>query len=122
MSRNQSITRKQKGRNGKGRSERSAEEPLAGQALTIKQVANSLQVSVKTVQRLIKAGKLDTIKVGREYRILPEGFEAFLRLSRSSVDTGSNVSATDIPDIRPDSLELAHNDISSHPRTTSEGY
>jgi excisionase family DNA binding protein len=89
MSRNQSVIRRQKGRKSKGRGGRTAEEPLSGQALTIKQVANSLQVSVKTVQRLIKAGKLDTIKVGREYRILPEAFGEFLQVSRASVDTSS---------------------------------
>ena len=40
--------------------------------LTIANVAASLQVSTKTVRRLIDRGELDAIRIGRSIRIQPE--------------------------------------------------
>ncbi|MCB1250175.1 MAG: helix-turn-helix domain-containing protein [Acidimicrobiales bacterium] len=46
--------------------------PPKGRFLTVAEVATSLRVSTMTVYRLIKAGELSSVRVGRSYRI-PEG-------------------------------------------------
>ena len=46
--------------------------PPKGRFLTVAEVAASLRVSTMTVYRLIKAGELSSVRVGRSYRI-PEG-------------------------------------------------
>lgn len=49
--------------------------------LTIKQVANFLQVSTKTIRRLIKCDKIKASKVGRAWRIKQEDVEAYLNMN-----------------------------------------
>jgi len=46
--------------------------------LTIANVAASLQVSTKTVCRLINRGELDTIRIGRSIRIQPEALKLLI--------------------------------------------
>ncbi|WP_024834753.1 helix-turn-helix domain-containing protein [Ruminiclostridium josui] len=46
--------------------------------LTLKQVAEFLQVSNLTIQRAIHAGKLKAFKPGRDYRILKEDLILFI--------------------------------------------
>jgi len=46
--------------------------------LTLKQVAEFLQVSNLTIQRAIKAGRLKAFKPGRDYRILKEDLIEFI--------------------------------------------
>jgi excisionase family DNA binding protein len=46
--------------------------------LTATDVAGVLQVSVRTVRRLIAAGSLEAIQVGRSVRIAPEALQAML--------------------------------------------
>ncbi len=46
--------------------------------LTLKQVAEFLQVSNLTIQRAIQAGKLKAFKPGRDYRILKEDLISYI--------------------------------------------
>jgi excisionase family DNA binding protein len=50
--------------------------------LTAADVAALLQVSVRTVRRLIAAGFLDVIQIGRSVRIAPEALKAMLAAGR----------------------------------------
>lgn len=54
-------------------SETSGDEPktgaLAGRFATVSEVAKQLRVSNMTVYRLVKAGQLPAVRVGRGYRI-----------------------------------------------------
>ncbi len=52
------------------------EEPSV---LTPRQVAERLVVHERTVIRLIERGELRALKVGRQWRIPKEAFEAYLR-------------------------------------------
>lgn len=47
--------------------------------LTIPDVAERLQVSVKTVRRWIVSGDLPTVRLGRQIRIQPKDLDIFLR-------------------------------------------
>jgi len=47
--------------------------------LTIAEVAEKLSISVRTVQRLIRQGKLRAFQVGRQKRIAPLAVEQMLR-------------------------------------------
>jgi excisionase family DNA binding protein len=49
--------------------------------LTIEQVASFLQVSTKTIRRLIKDDKLKASKVGRVWRIKHEDIETYLSMT-----------------------------------------
>ena len=52
--------------------------PLTGRLLTVAEVAEVLRVSNMTVYRLIKAGELPALRVGKNYRIRESELEAFL--------------------------------------------
>lgn len=45
---------------------------------TIEEVAEKLRVAYLTVYRWIKAGKLEALKAGRQYRIKQEALDRFL--------------------------------------------
>lgn len=47
--------------------------------LKAEEVAATLRTSKMTVYRMIRAGHLDAIQVGRAYRIRRTSFEAFLK-------------------------------------------
>jgi excisionase family DNA binding protein len=47
--------------------------------LTIRDVADLLQISTKTVRRLIARGELPAHRLGRQWRIAPAELERFLR-------------------------------------------
>lgn len=49
--------------------------------LTVDEVADSLRVNAQTIQRLIRAGDLPAIRVGKLYRIAEEEFAAYLARS-----------------------------------------
>lgn len=51
---------------------------------TIDQVANLLQLSVITIRRYIKSGKLTASKIGPVYRIQESDVKEFLRKTRVS--------------------------------------
>lgn len=54
--------------------------------LTVAEVADHMRVSSMTVYRLIKAGSLQAVRVGKNYRIRTSDLERYLE--SSSVDHG----------------------------------
>ena len=46
--------------------------------LTVAEVAGMLRVSTMTVYRLIKAGELPAVRVGRSYRLAEDAVDQFL--------------------------------------------
>jgi len=48
-------------------------------AMTRQQVADELQVSLKTVERLINRGELKAVKVYSQWRIMRADFDAFVQ-------------------------------------------
>jgi len=50
--------------------------------LTPEQVAGILQINVLTVYSYIRQGKLDAIRLGRTYRIVPDDLELFIEANR----------------------------------------
>ncbi len=57
--------------------------------LTPEQVAGILQVHVLTVYSYIRRGKLEAIRLGRSYRIIPEDLELFIDSNRIEKSTNS---------------------------------
>lgn len=53
--------------------------------LTPEQVAELLQLHVLTVYSYIRQGKLDAVRLGRAYRIIPQDLELFLQLNRTKM-------------------------------------
>lgn len=49
-----------------------------GRFLTVAEVAQMMRVSTMTVYRLIKAGDLASVRVGKSYRIREEDVDAYL--------------------------------------------
>ena len=48
------------------------------QFMTVAEVAQLMRVSTMTVYRLIKAGELSAIRVGRSYRLRPDDVDRYL--------------------------------------------
>ncbi|MFP4148939.1 MAG: helix-turn-helix domain-containing protein [Nitriliruptoraceae bacterium] len=59
---------------------------FAGALLTVGEVADLLRVSNMTVYRLIKAGDLPALRVGRNYRIREMDLTAFLEQGMAAHD------------------------------------
>ncbi len=59
---------------------------LAGRFVTVSEVARQLRVSNMTVYRLVKAGELAAIRVGRGYRIREDDVRKYLE--QRYMDTG----------------------------------
>ena len=53
-------------------------EPLSHRLLTIQDVAEFLQVSTRTVRRLIDTGELAAVRIGRSVRVRPEALQALI--------------------------------------------
>lgn len=51
---------------------------------TIDEISEMLKISRRTAYRLIESGDLPAFKIGREFRVSAEDFEAFLTNSRIS--------------------------------------
>lgn len=51
--------------------------------LTVAEVADTLRVSTMTVYRMIKAGDLAAVRVGKSYRIRANALETFLTQSET---------------------------------------
>lgn len=49
------------------------------QLLKLEDVADRLQVSLSTVRRLIRDGKLQTVRIGRALRVRPQDLEVYIR-------------------------------------------
>lgn len=63
--------------------------------LTTEEVLEYLQVNLRTVYRLIKAGKIPAVRVGRQWRFRKRDIDAWLDSQRSgSGDSGSGVVPT----------------------------
>lgn len=61
--------------------------------LTPEQVAEILQVHVLTIYGYIRRGKLDAVRLGRSYRIIPRDLTRFIesnRIKKLKNDTGVN--------------------------------
>lgn len=50
--------------------------------LRVPDIAEELNVSIKTVHRWIEDGKLEAYRFGKDYRITPEAYQAFLEKSK----------------------------------------
>lgn len=64
------------------------EKPAAPQFLTVSEVAEVMRVSKMTVYRLIHAGELPAIRVGKSFRVPSAAVQQLLDISwQSSEDT-----------------------------------
>jgi excisionase family DNA binding protein len=61
------------------RSQRYNPRPAGGWYMTTNEVARVLQVSSMTVYRLIEAGELAAVRVGKTWRVQEDELERFLR-------------------------------------------
>ena len=52
---------------------------LQAPLLTVEQVAGILNLSVRTVRRLVKDNKLPIVRIGRAVRVRPEALVALIR-------------------------------------------
>jgi excisionase family DNA binding protein len=57
--------------------------------LTTEEVLDYLQVNLRTVYRLIKAGKIPAVRVGRQWRFRKQDIDAWLSGNRSGAKPGS---------------------------------
>jgi excisionase family DNA binding protein len=55
-----------------------SEAPMAVPLLTIRNVSERLQISVRTIHRLVANGDLTVIRIGRAVRVSEETLKAFL--------------------------------------------
>lgn len=65
--------------------------------LTTEEVLEYLQVNLRTVYRLIKAGKIPAVRVGRQWRFRKRDIDAWLDSQRSRVGTGRPAAASPQP-------------------------
>ena len=72
--------------------------------LTTDEVIDYLQVNLRTVYRLIKAGKLPAVRVGRQWRFRKRDIDAWLDSQRGR---GSRASATPTPAPAPSQARCA---------------
>jgi len=56
--------------------------------MTVKQVAEKIQVTKRTVYDWIRQGKLQAYRAGRQYRITDEQLEAFLTQTQKKEQGG----------------------------------
>jgi excisionase family DNA binding protein len=68
--------------------------------LTTEEVLEYLQVNLRTVYRLIKAGKIPAVRVGRQWRFRKRDIDAWLDTQRPRGDRGPAVAAADRPQAR----------------------
>lgn len=55
-----------------------AQDQARARLLTVQEVADMLRVSNMTVYRLVKAGELRALRVGKSYRLREDDVDAFL--------------------------------------------
>ncbi|MEI8061336.1 MAG: helix-turn-helix domain-containing protein [Candidatus Berkelbacteria bacterium] len=51
--------------------------------MTVKEVAEILKVNKMTIYRYIKAGKIEAIKIGKDFRITHAQFDIFIETMRN---------------------------------------
>lgn len=77
------------------------------QLLTVKQVAEHLQVASNTVYRLIRTRRIEAIELGRcSYRIEQSALDAFKETNRRSPESEAGNVPQDVPADRPTVQEL----------------
>ncbi len=59
---------------------------MGGRWWAVAQIAAELGVCKMTVYRLIHAGEIEAVKVGKSYRVADDKFKQYLRKSRVSGD------------------------------------
>ena len=67
----------------------------SNQLLSVREVAETLRVSPRTVQRLIRANELRAFRVGRQLRIPELAVTEMLRDTRFSDEAIENIQAAD---------------------------
>jgi excisionase family DNA binding protein len=65
--------------------------------LTTEEVLEYLQVNLRTVYRLIKAGKIPAVRVGRQWRFRKRDIDAWLDAQRSRSERGAGTATTERP-------------------------
>lgn len=65
--------------------------------LTTEEILDYLQVNLRTVYRLIKAGKIPAVRVGRQWRFRKREIDAWLDTQRPRANRGSTASAVADP-------------------------
>jgi excisionase family DNA binding protein len=73
--------------------------------LTTEEVLEYLQVNLRTVYRLIKAGKIPAVRVGRQWRFRKRDIDAWLDSQRPRGGARATAAATDEPE--PSERQLA---------------
>src|SRR4029453_9629384 len=68
--------------------------------LTTEEVLEYLQVNLRTVYRLIKAGKIPAVRVGRQWRFRKRDIDAWLDTQRPRGDRGTAAAGADRPQAR----------------------
>jgi excisionase family DNA binding protein len=68
--------------------------------LTTEEVLEYLQVNLRTVYRLIKAGKIPAVRVGRQWRFRKRDIDAWLDTQRPRGDRATSVAVADRPALR----------------------
>ena len=63
--------------------------------LSVGETASHLNISTKTVRRLIVSGKLNTIRIGRLVRIKSEEIERFINTAAVPSDTAQKIKEED---------------------------
>jgi len=62
---------------------------LSRRFMTVREIADLVQVSEATVRHWIKASELRAIDVGREWRVIPRDLEEFLSRHATRADTAA---------------------------------
>ena len=68
--------------------------------LTTEEVLEYLQVNLRTVYRLIKAGKIPAVRVGRQWRFRKRDIDAWLDTQRPRGDRATSAAVADRPALR----------------------
>ena len=58
------------------------DEPNKEQFYTAQELAEKLRVNIMTIYRYIKAGKLKSYKIGKEFRVDKKEFQRFLNKTK----------------------------------------
>lgn len=56
--------------------------------LSVEEVAQRLQLHVRTVRRYVRGGQLSAVRIGKQYRIAEEDLEAFTGVPAAGLPTG----------------------------------
>jgi excisionase family DNA binding protein len=88
--------------------------------LTTEEVLDYLQVNLRTIYRLIKAGKIPAVRVGRQWRFRKRDIDAWLDTSRPARGAGGDRGLTERPRILVVDDEQAVRDLLAKTLTMAE--